>query len=129
VFHGEAQGFVSNQILAELFVAITQRVGKPLSKERAGKIIRSFVDSPKWGKVNYDGSTVSRAAADSAATRNHFWELLIAETMRDGGLKRIYTENVGDFKGIPWVEAVNPLGKVREKGGARRPLSAPSLRE
>jgi predicted nucleic acid-binding protein len=77
--------------------------------KKASTIVRSFIDSPSWTKLNYDHRTVSRAVADSGSTSAHFWDLLIAETMRDAGVKRIYTENVKDFEGVSWVEPVNPL--------------------
>ena len=108
-FQGESSCFVSNQVLAELFIVLTAKVGRPLTREEAGAIVRSFVDSPVWKKLNYDHLTVSRAATDSDSTAASFWDLLIAETMRDAGVKRIYTENLGDFKKISWVEAVSPL--------------------
>lgn len=108
-FQGESSCFVSNQVLAELFVVLTTKVGRPLSREKAGVIVRSFIDSPTWKKLNYHHLTVSRAATDSGSTAASFWDLLIAETMRDAGVRRIYTENLGDFKKISWVEAVNPL--------------------
>jgi predicted nucleic acid-binding protein len=102
---------------------LTQKVQRPVSKDRAGNIVKSFVDSPAWGKVSYNCDTASRATEDSATMHNHFWDLLVAETMRDGGLKRIYTENVKDFEGIPWVHAVNPLAAPEEAGGARHPIT------
>jgi predicted nucleic acid-binding protein len=108
-FQGQAKCFVSNQVLAELFVVLTQKVAKPITKEEASRIVRSFAGSPQWRKLNYDCGTVSRAAMDAAMMKKHFWDVLIAETMRDSGIKRIYTENVGDFKGMGWVEAVNPI--------------------
>ena len=46
--------------------------------------------------------------------------------MKEAGITRIFTENVRDFLGMSWVEAVNPLvdrnagpGKGRRKAIAR----------
>jgi predicted nucleic acid-binding protein len=111
-FDGDVDGFVSNQVLAELFVVLTQKVAKPLSRERAGTIVKSFADSASWEKLDYGTGTVARTADDSVTIRNPFWDLLIAETMREGKVKKICTENVRDFQGIPWVEPVDPfMGK------------------
>ena len=115
-FSGESPGALSNQVLAELFVVLTQKVGKTVSREKASAIVRGLVDSSAWSKLDYDHGTVARAAADSAAMTNHFWDLLIAETMRDAGVRRIYTENVREFQGIPWIEVVNPLVAGRKPG-------------
>lgn len=108
-FQGETDSFVSNQVLAELFVVLTMKVRRPITRERAGLIVRSFIDSQAWKKVNYDHLTVSRAVTDARSMGLSLWNLLIAETMRDAGLKKIYTENLADFRRVPWVEAVNPL--------------------
>jgi len=108
-FQSETDSFVSNQVLAELFVVLTMKVKRPITSEKAGLIVRSFIDSRAWKKVNYDHLTVGRAVADARSIGISFWDLLIAETMRDAGLKKIYTENLRDFEKISWVEAVNPL--------------------
>jgi len=119
-FQQEGVSVVSNQVLAELFVVLTGKVAKPVSKDRAGRIVKSFVDSPSWNKVNYDAETVSQVSAYSEKMPNHFWDLLIAETMKAAGVRRIYTENVRDFRGIPWIEPINPMAiesrESRKKG-------------
>jgi predicted nucleic acid-binding protein len=121
-FQGESDLAVSSQVLAELFVVLTQKVARPITRQRASVIVRSFVDSAAWKKLSYDSATVARAVTDSISMPNHFWDLLVAETMKEGGVKRIYTENVRDFQGIPWVEAVNPMAEDRAPGetGKRR---------
>lgn len=108
-FQGGSSCFVSSQVLAELYVVLTTKVGKPVSRKKASTVVRSFIDSPSWTKLNYDHRTISRAFTDSVSTPTHSWDLLIAETMKEAGVKRIYTENVRDFKGMPWIEPVNPL--------------------
>lgn len=108
-FDGKIRGFVSNQILAELFVVLTTRVGRPLSIKKAGAIVGGFTDSTEWTVADYDHTTVKRTVSDMESTRAPFWDLLIAETMREAGVRRLYTENVKDFAHIPWVDAVNPL--------------------
>lgn len=109
VYDGELKGHLSNQILAELFVVLTSKVGNPLSPQKASAIVEGFAGSPAWKAADYRTATVRQAAADSATTKAPFWDLLIAETMREAGVKRIYTENVGDFARVPWVDAVDPM--------------------
>lgn len=75
--------------------------------------------------TSYDGGTAARASADSIVMGSHFWDLLMAETMKEAGMRTIYTENVRDFESIPWIEAVNPLSSVAsapkgEGAGPRR---------
>lgn len=42
----------------------------------------------------------------------HFWDALLAATMRRNGIFNIYTENAKDFK-ASWISAVNPFAKNR----------------
>jgi predicted nucleic acid-binding protein len=108
-FQGDAVCLVSNQVLSELFVVLTKHAKKPLPKEKAGIIVNGFVDSSKWIKINYTHLTVKRALIDLEAMNVPFWDLLIAETMREARIRTIYTENERDFAKIPWVEVVNPI--------------------
>ncbi len=108
-FQGESNSYLSNQILGELFVVLTNKVAKPLSKEKASTIVRGFIDSLKWNKTNYDHSTVRRALADAETINISFWDLLIAETMRDAGVRVLLTENTKDFSKVPWIKAINPM--------------------
>ena len=107
-FQGDAEYYISNQVLSELFVVLTKYVGKPLSKERAAVVVSGF-DSSRWRKLNYTHLTVKRAMQDLQTINASFWDMLIAETARDGGIRTVYTENEKDFKKIPWIQIKNPL--------------------
>ena len=117
-FQGESNSHLSNQILGELFVVLTKKVAKPLSKEEASTIVRGFIDSAKWKKVNYDHTTVRRALDDAENINVSFWDLLIAETMRDAGVIVLFTENIKDFGKVPWIKALNPI--VPEKSSIQK---------
>jgi predicted nucleic acid-binding protein len=108
-FQGEAEYSISNQVLSELFVVLTKKVGKPLPKEKAAIIVSGFADSSKWKKLNYTHITVKRVLQDLQTISTSFWEILIAETMREAGIKLVYTENEKDLRKIPWVQIKNPL--------------------
>jgi len=108
-FQGDLSSCLSNQVLGELFLVLTKKVGRPLSKKVAGTIVRGFIDSPRWKKLNYSHLTVRKALDDVGTMNASFWDVLIAETMRDSGVTRLYTENETDFRKIPWVEVLNPL--------------------
>ena len=109
-FQGQIGCCVSNQILSELFVVLTSHIGKPLPREKAAVIVSGFIDSLKWTRTNYTYLTVKRAFEDLQTINTaSFWDLLIAETMKEAGLRTLYTENVRDFKNIPWIEVNNPV--------------------
>ena len=108
-FLGESRCYVSGQILGELYVVLTKKVSKPLSRAQTALIIDGFVDSQNWGKLDYSNATVKRAVEDLNSIRTSFWDMMIAETMRDAGVELLYTENEKDFKMIPWVKVKNPI--------------------
>jgi len=108
-FQGEAEYYISNQVLSELFVVLTRHVGKPISKERAALIVSCFIDSSRWKKVNYTHLTVKRALQDLENINTSFWDILIAETARDAGVRLFLTENEKDFRKISWIHVKNPL--------------------
>ena len=108
-FEGELNCYVSNQILSELYVVLTRRVGKPLSKEKASTIVSGLADSSSWNKINYTHQTVKRALEDLRTINVSFWDILIAETMRDARVTKVYTENEKDFRKIPWIHVENPI--------------------
>jgi len=109
VFTAELRGVVSNQILAELFYVLTNKVKKPLDVEEAKKIIFNFLKSENWLKINYDENTLEKAINTSTDINVDIWDAIIAETMKENGINKIYTENESDFKKIPGIKVVNPL--------------------
>jgi predicted nucleic acid-binding protein len=108
-FEGESPYYVPSQVLGELYVVLTRNVAKPLPKDEAGLIVDAFVESPKWGKLNYSHLTVKHALEDLRTINTSFWDIMIAETMKEAGVGTLYTENEKDFRKIPWVKVVNPF--------------------
>ncbi len=109
VFLGEAKGVITNQILGELFTVLTQKIEKPLNTDDAELIVTSLIESEKWVKANYDHKTVKAAIMAVKLSKTSFWDTLIAETMKQNGIAKIYTENEKDFERIPGIEPINPL--------------------
>ncbi len=107
VFDKEKVGYISNQILAELYFVLTEKKG--VSKEEAKIIVSNFVESDSWIKLNYDAETVNHAINSSKTIDVIFWYILISETMKENGIDTIYTENEEDFRKIPGIKVVNPL--------------------
>jgi predicted nucleic acid-binding protein len=109
VFSGETRGIISNQIVVELYNALTRKLGvDPVS---AGTIVSSFILSKNWIKVNYDHKTVRSAIATSKTFGSPFLDTLIAETMRANNVSDILTENEDDFRGIPGITVHNIFSK------------------
>jgi len=109
VFNGRAKGIVSNQVLAEVFFILTQKVRKPISGEKAVRVVFGFLKSTNWIKINYSFETVAKAAKQTSKHKTHFWDTLIAETMLENQVCKIFTENEKDFSKIKQIKAVSPL--------------------
>lgn len=112
-FEGEARFCVSSQVLGELYVVLTRKVVKPLPKEKATLLVNAFLESQNWEKLNYNHLTVKHALEDLRSMTTPFWDIMIAETMKEAGVRNLYTENEKNFKEIPWIHVVNPFVEAR----------------
>lgn len=65
--------------------------------------------SVNWTKINYSADTLEQAMNTAINQKVDFWDALIAETMKENGIVKIYTENEQDFMKIPGIKVVNPL--------------------
>ncbi|MBS3098958.1 PIN domain-containing protein [Candidatus Pacearchaeota archaeon] len=109
VFEGEKEGYISNQILAELFYVLTKNMRKQVPIDDINDILLSLLDSHNWKKINYNHLTIKRAMHLSEKYKMHFWDALICATMLENNIFSIYTENEKDFKKIPGLKAINPF--------------------
>ena len=107
VFMGETKGVISNQILVELYNALTRKLG--VKSDTAKVIVDSFITSTNWLKINYNHITVKAALDTSKAFKAPFLDTLITETMKENGITQITTENEKDFARIPGIKIKNPV--------------------
>lgn len=106
-FEGKFVGVISNQILSELFFVLTTKKG--VSKDDAQTIVDSLIKSENWIKVNYKVDTVKKSIVASKTINVLFWDILVAETMKENGINKIYTEDEDNFKKIPGIKTINPF--------------------
>ncbi|MHB1439268.1 MAG: PIN domain-containing protein [Cuniculiplasma sp.] len=107
VFSGKTRGFISNQILVELYNALTRKLG--VKADIANLIVESFLASSNWLKISYNHFTIKSALNTSKAFGAPFLDSLIAETMKENGISHIITENERDFKRISGIHVENPF--------------------
>lgn len=107
IFGGEGRGVISNQILVELYNALTRKLGVPPDTARV--IVESFIASANWIKISYNHITVKTALNTSKAFKTPFLDTLIAETMKENRITHIITENERDFARIPGIHVENPI--------------------
>lgn len=107
VFNGEISGVVSNQVLGEAFIAAVTKIKMPVDK--AAIMVKSLIASDKWDKINYNYITIKHAVDNFEKSNAPFWDLLIAETMKENRITEIITENEKDFSKIPEIKVTNPF--------------------
>lgn len=110
VTRGKIKGVVSNQVLGELFNALTRKIEVPAKPSDAQTIVAGLIDSRNWKKINYTEKTVKKATESSQATGMPFWDTLIAETMLENKVYAILTENTKHFRS-EHMKAINPFSQ------------------
>lgn len=103
---GARELYISNQILAEFTNVVFTKLPKSPAKEEIASILAKINKIDSWKKINYSNKTVESALQENG---NHFWDKLIAATMKENNVFTIYTENAKDFKNIAGIQAINPL--------------------
>lgn len=99
---------ISIQNLSEFYVVITKKIEYPVPMETAKEIIGDIIEFQNWVVIDYNAHTIPSAIEINIAYGVHYWDALLAATMRENNIFSIYTED-GDFKNIPWLNVTNPL--------------------
>ncbi|MGH9604018.1 MAG: type II toxin-antitoxin system VapC family toxin [Terriglobales bacterium] len=103
---------VAPQNLVE-FAAVVSRPRHAVIPPPPGEILRVttlFYRSRRLAKIYPRRGTVIRAmreGADLGVTGPRWYDLFLAVTMRDAGVREIITENVEDFRLFPFVRAIH----------------------
>jgi predicted nucleic acid-binding protein len=72
-------------------------------------LVQAIIASGRWEKVNYTHETINRAAEKFEHLRVPFWDLVLAETIKENGMNEIITENEKDFRMVPGIKVNNPF--------------------
>lgn len=100
---------VSTQNLSEFYVVVTKKISNPIPVRTARRYIDLIAEFRGWHVINYGASTIKSAIDISSEYGIHYWDALVAATMKENDIFCIYTENVKDFRKIPWLKTINPL--------------------
>ncbi len=99
---------VSIQNLSEFYVIATNKIEKPIPQKEARRFISKIVEFRNWEVIFPTANTIATAINLSIEHNVHYWDAMIAATMRENQIFSIYTED-GHFKSIPWLTASNPM--------------------
>jgi len=110
---GQLDACLAAQVLVEFYAVVTdpRRFRPPLTPPQARGELAAYLASPL--KVILPRPTTVARMLDLAGSRlargGNIFDVFLAATMLDNGVRAIYTENVRDFAGIADIEAVNPF--------------------
>ncbi len=108
IFDGETQGYISNQVFAELSKVLITKYS--LGVGEVTTIVKGICSSKNWKVVNYNQNTILNCLSRlKESEKLPFFDVLITETMKENGLERIITENEDDFNKIPGIQVRNPF--------------------
>lgn len=107
---------VSVQNLSEFYTVTTsaRRIEKPIPVKDAQKFVCMIVDFRNWQVIAPTARTIATAIDLSIKHNIHYWDAMIAATMRENEVFSIYTEDVKHFSRIPGLTVVNPLDCVAD---------------
>lgn len=103
---------VSVQNLSEFYVVVTKKISNPIPVKVAKNFIELIIDFHGWHIINYNAITIKFAIDISTKHGTHYWDALLAATMRENNIFSIYTENDKDFKKISWIKTINPFEDI-----------------
>jgi predicted nucleic acid-binding protein len=99
---------VSVQNLAEFSVVMTEKVQLPVTDSVIKRFIRDIVSFDGWTVIDYDAGTIMDAFGIQGTFSLHFWDALLAATMKQHDIGTIYTED-SHFNKIPWITVIDPF--------------------
>lgn len=102
----DADGVLSVQVLQELYVTLTRKVGKPLSADKALAIVKEYLS---WVVVDNTPRLLIAAAGLQHRTQISFWDALVIEAAIEAGCDRLYSEDLNAGQKFGALVVVNPF--------------------
>jgi len=109
-FRSEIPLAVSVQNLAEFSVVMLEKVKNPVPDTVVTRFVRNIESFDGWTVIGYDAKTIMDAAAIRKKYSLHFWDALLAATMKQHTITTIYTEDA-HFCKISGITVINPFTK------------------
>lgn len=103
----KGRGRISIQNLVEFCNVFIHKKLKSTGKNETEEAVGFLCEN--MGVLTYNPDTIKTAANIAQTYGAPFYDALLAATMLENGISRIYTENTKDFENIPGITAVNPF--------------------
>ena len=102
----DADGVLSVQVLQELYVTLTRKVGKPLSADKALAIVKEYLS---WVVVDNTPKLLVAAVGLQQRAQLSFWDALVVQAALDAGCDRLYSEDLNAGQKFGPLVVVNPF--------------------
>lgn len=99
-------GIISTQVLQEFYVNITRKISDPLSLSKARTVLKRYLS---WQVVTNTPETILLASEIAERNLLSFWDALIIAAAKQGGAKRILTEDLNHGQLIEGIRIENPF--------------------
>jgi uncharacterized protein len=110
---GQFEACLAAQILTEFYAVVTdpRRFQPALTPSQAQRELRTYLSSP-LKLILPKETTVTRMLnllGSRTVRAGRIFDVFLAATMLDNGVRRIYTENLNDFQRIDGIDPSNPF--------------------
>jgi len=105
-------GFISIQVLQELFVSLTRKIDSPLDIDLATQLIR---DLSTWQMCVPDKDDVLQAIEICRRYKISFWDAMIIQSAKSGGCKKIWSEDLSEAQTYNQIRIINPFTITENK--------------
>ena len=102
-------GVVSLQVLQELYVNVTRKIPKPLSRKVARDLVGSYA---AWTVQRLDAADIVDASEIEERHKLSFWDALIVAAARKAMATTLLSEDLSHGQRIEGVHVENPFRKT-----------------
>jgi predicted nucleic acid-binding protein len=102
-------GVISTQVLAEFFVAVTRKIGTPLSVSEAYARVKNYLQA--WTVLDLTGMIVLEATRGVREHQFNFWDAQIWAAARLNQIPVVFSEDFNVGAVTEGVHFVNPFAK------------------
>ncbi len=107
-WRGDERLSISVQNLAEFSVVVTEKIERPIPQPVVRKFIVAISAFDGWNVIGYTAETVLTAHEIKERCSLHFWDALLAASVKENGISTIYTED-HHFEKVPGLTVINPI--------------------
>jgi len=106
LWHDET-GMVSTQVLQELYVTVTRKLRRPMSRPAAREVVATY---RAWPVHRPEVDDLVAASELEEAHRLSFWDALIVVSARRSGARILLTEDLQESRRFDGLLVVSPFG-------------------